>query len=130
MATKAELIAQITALKVPEGHTAMTEEELGKLTNAELEQMIANAAENSVVPGEGEPGEGAEDKVAALAAPGGVTRRKVNRGSTRRINRALETLKLALDSFADEIDRQGHVHFPRARVDVHRQPRAPALDHG
>lgn len=50
-----------------------------------------------------------KDPIKALAAPGGVTRRKVNRGSTRRINRALEKVLVDLRAFRDEIDTQAFV---------------------
>ena len=46
------------------------------------------------------------DAIEDLRTPGGVMRRKVNRGSTRRINRALGNVEEALDAFAAEIDRQ------------------------
>ena len=48
-------------------------------------------------------------KLEQLAAPGGVTRRKVNRGSTRRMNRALGAFEKACAAFADEIDIQCYV---------------------
>ena len=41
-----------------------------------------------------------------LAEPGGVTRRKVNRGSTRRIVRAFENVEKAMAEFTREMDIQ------------------------
>lgn len=49
------------------------------------------------------------DPVKALTQPGGVTRRKFNRGSTRRINRALESVQKELLAFCTEIDMQAYL---------------------
>lgn len=67
--------------------------------NAQELQAMLEAAEIPDVPLD-------EGAVAALRKPGGVTRRKVNKGSTRRINRAATALQAALHTFATEIDTQ------------------------
>ncbi len=73
-----------------------------KHTVDELRAMLAEASEPKK-----EAGESAA--LAALREPGGVTRRKVNRGSTRRMNRALMAAQRALTEFAKEIDIQVYV---------------------
>lgn len=86
MPTKAEIAEEIGALTGnipnPDDHT-----------KDELEAML----ERAKVP---------PDPLEDLRRPGGVTRRKLNRGSTRRINRALENVIKALEEFAKEIDMQ------------------------
>lgn len=92
MATKAEIAEQIKLLtgewRDPDDYN-----------KDEMEAMLAKAG--ATTDGLG--------SVEALAAPGGVTRRKVNRGSTRRINRALENMQAAIDAFVEEIDKQVYV---------------------
>lgn len=57
-----------------------------------------------------EGGDPKTDEVAAVgAAVGVVQRRKVGRGSTRRINRALDAMTTALDAFKAEIDMQIYI---------------------
>ncbi|AGH16035.1 hypothetical protein DVVG_00049 [Dunaliella viridis virus SI2] len=141
--TKADLIAEILALPKTANATAITAEELGKLTNAELEQIISNAdgvvadtkPDNPQIVAEtisggpavlgsqvvtSPPADPAPEPLEALRTPGGVTRRKVNRGSTRRINRALENVTKALEEFEKEIDGQVWITDESGeRVDAH-----------
>lgn len=91
MPTKAELQDQIeswTGSRPPDD-----------LAKIDLEKMLAEL-------GGREAELASPQSLEDLRAPGGVTRRKVNRGSTRRINLALVKVRDALEAFAQEIDGQ------------------------
>jgi hypothetical protein len=93
MATKKELVEAIAAAGGDElNKDSFTVEEL----EAKLAEIQA-PAEEQVNP------------LDALKAPGGLTRRKVNRGSTRRIARAHSAFQAALTAFADELDLQVYI---------------------
>ncbi len=107
--TKAEVLDLIEKaggeVSEPDSMTVPQLEELLKMLEAD---KAAAAANDTAVGGNDTPAgdDGEDDKLTALGKPGGVTRRKLNRGSTRRINRALEAIQKACRDFADEIDTQ------------------------
>lgn len=65
-------------------------------TKEQLEEMLNLSQEEAAKP----------KGVEGLRAPGGLTRRKMNRGSTRRLARAHGAVDDALEAFAKEIDMQ------------------------
>ncbi len=107
--TKAEVLDLIEKaggeVSEPDSMTVPQLEELLKMLEAD---KAAAAANDTAAGGNDTPAgdDGEDDKLTALGKPGGVTRRKLNRGSTRRINRALEAIQKACRDFADEIDTQ------------------------
>ena len=107
--SKADLSKELSGLGVdadPKQHTA-----------AELESMLAQMR----VPVPMSTLEALPmSTLEALSAPGGVTRRKVNRGSTRRINRAFENFTKATNAFMEELDHQVFMTDAEgSRVDEH-----------
>lgn len=84
--TKAQLIEELRAAGNP-----LEDAILEAMTVKELTALL-----------EADPGEPAAPAVATV-------RRKINRGSTRRINRASDTFRGALRAFAEELDRQAWV---------------------
>lgn len=97
--TKAELSAKIAEVT---GEAAPDPE---KHTVEQLEAMLKDAQENA---GDDDESDGAS-AFEKLKTPGGLTRHKLNRGSTRRISRALEAMQKSIDEFVKEIDRQVYV---------------------
>jgi cell fate (sporulation/competence/biofilm development) regulator YlbF (YheA/YmcA/DUF963 family) len=96
MATKAEIADEITEIT---GEPI----EAGEYSKEELEAKLHE------IKGNLDPVAETEDKLEQLRQPGGVTRRKVNRGSTRRLHRALEEAEKALAEFEKEVDLQAYV---------------------
>jgi hypothetical protein len=96
--TKAQLIEELQDAGNP-----LEKEVLEQMTVKELTELLEGKGEPPVEP---EP----ETAVATV-------RRKVNRGSMRRINKASDTFRGALKAFADELDRQAWVEDDKgARV--------------
>jgi hypothetical protein len=85
--TKAQLIEELQAAGNPR-----EKEALEQLTVKELTKLLE---------GDGEP--------PVEATQVATVRRKVNRGSMRRINKASDTFRGALKAFVDELDRQAWV---------------------
>lgn len=127
MATKAEMAAELKALGGddldPEKTTikelsekienqklkndrAENEKKLKEQARPEDQERAAALAKEDAAARIAARGSEALEK---LAAPGGVTRRKVNRGSTRRITRAMEAFRKACEDFAAEIDTQVYI---------------------
>jgi hypothetical protein len=93
--TKAQLIEELQ-----DAGTPLEKEVLEQMTVKELIALIE--------------GEGDVPEEATQVA---TVRRKVNRGSMRRINKASDTFRGALKAFADELDRQAWVEDDKgARV--------------
>lgn len=90
--TKAELVKELEEKGI--------QADPAKHSVKELEDMLNQAPDET---------SGKPDAVAKLREPGGVTRRKVNRGSTRRLVRALENFDKAIDVFITEVDIQAFV---------------------
>lgn len=116
MPTKDELADKIGDLTgqeiVPENHSkaeleAMHEKAVARVTISD-EPPGGSDARLGPLPdatdADGNPvsGEAGESPLTELQP----TRRKINRGSTRRINRAVENIENALDEFARELDGQ------------------------
>lgn len=102
MATKTEMAAELALLT---GNDIMGEAELKEIKADDLAALVSEAKEKADISASEAP----IDPLKALAAPGGVTRRKINRGSTRRINRALEAFQKSCVDFAEELDRQAYI---------------------
>ena len=86
--TKAQLIEELQGAGNP-----LETEVLEQMTVKELTALLEGGAADPVEP---------ETAVATV-------RRKVNRGSIRRINKASDTFRGALKAFAEELDRQAWV---------------------
>ncbi len=90
MGKKDDLIAEATSLGIDLD------------SNETIAVLEAKIAAHKAGPGAGETISGAPEG-------GTLTRRKINRGSTRRITRALEKFGKDMDAFIGEIDLQAYV---------------------